>query len=370
MMKKSLVALAALAVVGVASAQSSVTLYGVLDVGFGKVSGGTFGVNNGEGYGLPSTPNASAQTLIRDGYNSTSVIGFRGSEDLGGGLKANFNLQSGGLDLATGAAPVAFSREAWVGLEGGFGAVQLGRSSSVAAKVMGGFDFNGTSYSSALDRAGISAVTWYGSSRRSDNLQYASPNFGGFQARAAWTPKGDASSNGGLAVPGGAAFPGTAKDRVTLGLTFANGPLAVAGVVETKATSALRDAYALGVSYDFGVAKVGATYNRRELAGVNGQNSMVSGTATGGKGAEIGVVAPIGAFYVGLQYGRNSETNVKATELFGGYNLSKRTRLYLDMVTVRGAAAFAGLAPTATAAGVAAIPSNPYSYGFGVVHSF
>jgi predicted porin len=363
MMKKSLVALAALAVVGVASAQSSVTLYGVLDVGFGKVKGGKFGVNNGEGYGQPAT-GAAGTTQIRDGYNSTSVIGFRGSEDLGGGMKANFNLQSGGLDLATGGSPVAFSREAWVGLEGGFGAVQLGRSSSVAAKVMGGYDFNGTSYSSALDRAGVSAVTWYGTSRRSDNLQYASPNFGGFVGRASWTPSGDATANGGLLVPA------TAKDRVTLGLTFANGPLSVSGLVETKATTALRDAYAFGASYDFGVAKIGATYNRRELAGVVGTNSMASGAGTGGKGAEIGVVAPIGAFYVGLQYARNSETKVKATELFGGYNLSKRTKLYLDMVAVRGTTAVPTAAATVTANGLSAIPANPYSYGFGVVHSF
>jgi len=363
MMKKSLVALAALAVVGVASAQSSVTLYGVLDVGFGKLKGGSFGVNNGEGYIIPSAVGTAAQSQIRDGYNSTSVIGFRGSEDLGGGMKANFNLQSGGLDLAGGAAPVAFSREAWVGVEGGFGAVQLGRSSSVAAKTMGAYDLNGTSYSSALDRAGVSAVTWYGTSRRSDNLQYASPNFGGFVGRASLTLKADATANG-IAVPA------TAKDRFALGLTFANGPIAVSGLVETKATSALRDAYAFGASYDFGVAKVSAAYNRRELAGVVGSNSMATGAGTGGKGASIGVVAPIGAFYVGLQYARNSETKVNATELFGGYNLSKRTKLYLDMVTVRGTTAVAAVAPTAAANGLSAIPSNPYSYGFGVVHSF
>ncbi|RYG14030.1 MAG: porin [Burkholderiales bacterium] len=363
MMKKSLVALAALAVVGVASAQSSVTLYGVLDVGFGKVKGGKFGLNNGEGYQVPSAVGAANQSQIRDGFNSTSVIGFRGSEDLGGGLKANFNLQSGGLDLASGATPVNFSREAWVGLSGGFGDFQLGRSSSVAAKTMGQFDLNGTSYSSALDRAGVSAVTWYGSSRRSDQLQYATPNFGGFQARLGLTLKGDATANG-IGVPA------AAKDRVTIGLGYANGPLAVAGVVETKATSALRDAYAFGASFDFGVAKVSAAYNRRELVGVAGSNSMTSGAGTGGKGASVGVVAPIGAFYVGAQYGRNSETNAKATELFAGYNLSKRTKIYADYVRVSGTAAVAAVAPTAAANGLSAIPTNPTAFGVGVVHSF
>ena len=362
MMKKSLVALAALAVVGVASAQSSVTLYGVLDIGFGKVKGGKFGLNNGEGYTLPPA-GAFAASQVRDGFNSTSVIGFRGSEDLGGGMKANFNLQSGGLDLASGASPVAFSREAWVGLSGGFGDFQLGRASSVAAKTMGQFDFNGTSYSSAFDRAGISAVTWYGSSRRSDQLQYATPNMGGFQGRLGLTLKGDATANG-IGVPG------AAKDRVTLGLGYANGPLSIAGVVETKNTTANRDAYALGASFDFGVAKIGATVNRRELVGVAGTNSMASGAGTGGKGASVGVVAPIGAFYVGAQYARNSETNAKATELFAGYNLSKRTKIYADYARVSGVNAVGAVAAAVTTPGIVGIPTNPTAFGVGVVHTF
>ncbi len=364
MMKKSLVALAALAVVGVASAQSSVTLYGVLDIGFGKVKGGKFGLNNGEGYGQPAT-GAAGTTQIRDGFNSTSVIGFRGSEDLGGGLKANFNLQSGGLDLASGAAPVAFSREAWVGLEGGFGSVQMGRSSSVAAKTMGGYDLNGTSYSSALDRAGVSAVTWYGSSRRSDQLQYATPNMGGFQGRLGLTLKGDkGANNGGLGVAA------TAKDSLSLGLGFANGPLSIGGVYESKGTTANRNAFALGAAFDFGVAKVSATYNKREATGAVGANTMAT-PAAGGKGASIGVVAPIGAFYIGTQYAKNSDTNAKALELFAGYNLSKRTKLYADYVRVSGVNAVpAPAAATVTANGLSAIPSNPTAFGIGVVHTF
>jgi predicted porin len=369
MMKKSLVALAALAVVGVASAQSSVTLYGVLDVGFGKVKGGSFGLNNGETYLLQSPGGGTyAQSAAKDGFNSTSVIGFRGSEDLGGGMKANFNLQTSGLDLSSSGTALAFGREAWVGLSGGFGEVQLGRSSSVAAKTMGQFDLNGTSASSALANAGVSAVTWYGTSRRSDQLQYASPNMGGFQGRVGLTLKGDATANG-IAVPA------TAKDRFTLGLGYANGPLAVAGVYETKATSALRNAYALGASFDFGVAKVSATYNRREAVGVAGFNQLGGGAGTiigtgGGKGASIGVVAPIGAFYVGAQYAKNSDTNAKATELFAGYNLSKRTKVYADYGRVTGVAAVAANASAAGNLGNNAVPTNPTVFGMGVVHSF
>lgn len=348
MMKKSLVALAALAFVGVASAQSSVTLYGVLDVGFGKVKGGKWGFNNGEGYGLPSLGTVNATT--KDGFNSTSVIGFRGSEDLGGGLKANFNLQSGGIDLSAGTTPLNFSREAWVGLSGGFGDVLFGTSSSVGAKTMGGFDFNGTSASSALANAGVSAVTWNGGSRRNNQIQYTTPNFGGFTARAGLTMKGDATNNG-MAVPA------AAKDRFTLGLGFANGPLAIAGTVESAATAANRTGYAVGASFDLGVAKLGATYIRRETVAL-------------GKGYTLGVTAPIGAFYVGAQYARNNDTNVKATELFAGYRLSKRTKLYADYGSIRGVAAVPATAAAIGVAGRDASPANPNMIGIGIVHTF
>ena len=369
MMKKSLVALAALAVVGVASAQSSVTLYGVLDVGFGKVKTGSFGLNNGETYLTKSPAGGTyASTSVKDGFNSTSVIGFRGSEDLGGGLKANFNLQSSGLDLSGSGTALVFGREAWAGLSGGFGDAQLGRTASVAARTMGQFDLNGTSASSALNNAGVSAVTFYGTSRRSDQLQYGSPNMGGFQGRVGLTLKGNAAANG-IAVPA------TAKDRFSLGLGYANGPLSVAGVYETKSTSLTRNAYAVGASFDFGVAKVAASYTRRENVGVAGFNQLGGGIGTtngagGGKGAAIGVVAPIGAFYVGAQYARNSDTGARATELFAGYNLSKRTKLYADYGRVTGVAAVAANASSATLVGNSAVPANPTVFGMGIVHSF
>ncbi|KQP23270.1 porin [Pseudorhodoferax sp. Leaf267] len=354
-MKKTLIALAVLAASGAAMAQSSVTLYGVLDIGVGKLKDGKWGLNNGDaGYG--GTP---------DGFNSTSVIGFRGTEDLGGGLKANFNLQTGGLDLSTGGTSLAFSREAWVGLESGsFGAIQLGRSSSIGAKVMGAYDFNGTSYSSALDRAGISAVTWYGSSRRSSQIQYASPNFGGVVVRAGFTPKGDEGGVQGVGVPD------TAKNRYSLGATFANGPLSVSAIAETKQREGLRTAYAIGASYDLSVVKIAATYNRREAEGIDGYNTFSNGTAgnggqnAGGKGWTVGVVAPLGAANVGVQYARNTDADIKALELFANYALSKRTRVYVDFVK--------GYDQNAVAASAvrAAAPSNPYAVGLGVVHTF
>lgn len=353
-MKKSLIALAVLAASGAAMAQSYVTLYGVLDVGFGKVKGERWGMQNGEGYSGSG-----------DGFNSTSVIGFRGSEDLGGGLKANFNLQTSGLDLSSAGTGLNFGREAWVGLEGaGWGAIQLGRSSSVPAKVMGAYDFNGTSYSSAYNRAGISAVTWYGSSRRSSQVQYVTPNFGGFTLRAGYTAKGDQLTSTPGATPL-AAF-GEGKAQYSLGATFANGPLSISAIGETKGQEGMRTAYAVGASYDMKVVKVAATYNRRETEGADGFNTIANNTGrgAGGNGWTVAAVAPFGAANVGVQYARNTGASISAVELFANYALSKRTRLYVDYVKTMDQDSVAATATTA------ARPSNPYAVGLGVVHTF
>lgn len=354
-MKKSLIALAVLAASGAAMAQSSVTLYGVLDIGFGKVKSQQWGMNNGEGYASGG-----------DGFNSTSVIGFRGVEDLGGGLKANFNLQTSGLDLSGPGTGLAFGREAWVGLEGAsWGALQFGRSSSVAAKTMGVYDFNGTSYSSAFDRAGVSAVTWYGSSRRSSQVQYVTPNFGGFTMRAGFTAKGDqivGSSSVGYVAP----LPADAdrKAQYTLGATFANGPLSISAVGETKSRVGERTAYAVGASYNLTVVKLGATYNRRETAGVDGYNTIANNTGrgAGGNGWTLSAVAPLGAANLGVQYARNTGASIAAVEVFANYALSKRTRLYADFVKTTG--------QDAVAVANVLRPSNPYAVGLGVVHTF
>jgi predicted porin len=285
-MKKSLVALAAMAAVGAASAQSSVTLYGILDIGYSKTSaaGVKLGQNNGG-----------------TNFHTPSRFGLRGTEDLGGGMKANFNLESGGQDLSTGSTNVNFSRAAWVGLSGGFGDVKLGRISSVATQGQARFDFNGISTSSAQSAVDLSPVTWYGSSRRDAQIQYTSPNMGGLEFGL------------GYVTPGDNANKGTTQVRVNYG----NGPLAVGLAAETARTAANRTAWALQGSYDLGVAKVMAGY-------------AVAPTVALGKGVNLGVAAPFGATTLGVHVSRNTETDATAYELWANYSLSKRTSLYLD----------------------------------------
>jgi predicted porin len=349
-MKKSLIALAVLAASGAAMAQSSVTLYGILDLSYGKLKGGKWGMNNGD----------SGYQGGTDGFHTPSRIGFRGVEDLGGGLKAIFGLETGGMDLTTGGTNLAFGREAHVGLSGAsWGEVRLGRTSSVAAKSMGAFDLNGTSQSSALDRSGISAVTWYGSSRRSSQLQYASPNFGGVVVRAGFTAKGDQSGVQGVGVSA------ASKNQYSLAANYANGPLAVGVTAETKANAALRTAYAVGVSYDLGVVKLAASYNRRESDGIRHYNTWsTTPTGVGGKGWAVGASAPLGAANVGVQYGRNTSADISTIEVFANYALSKRTTVYADYGKTSDAAA------VAAGGARAAAPSNPYGFGIGIIHSF
>ncbi len=314
MLKKTLMAMASTTLAGTALAQSNVTLYGIVDVSVGNTTGGNFAVNGGK-----------TATGDRASYHTPTRIGLKGSEDLGGGMKANFGLESNGINMGSGALPGNFwGRGAWVGLAGSFGELRLGRDSSVATKGQARFDLNGISTSSALDNAGLSPVTWYGSSRRDAQIQYMTTNLSGFDA--------------GLGIVLGGNNAG--QQSTTVRLNYGAGPLAVGYVAETKRAAANRTAQALAGSYDLGMAKVVAGYVVRE-------------TAAAGKGAYIGASAPVTSRdTVGFQYASNSTTKVKATELFANHALSKRTSLYLDYVHLSGN------------------PAKTYSYGVGVLHTF
>lgn len=113
-MKRIFIVLAtAGAFAGVAHAQTSVTVYGILDAGITRETGDAGG----------------NVWKMATGVQSGNRLGFKGAEDLGGGLKANFQVESG-FDLDTGTLRQGgslFGRQSWVGLSGGFGAVSLGR---------------------------------------------------------------------------------------------------------------------------------------------------------------------------------------------------------------------------------------------------
>lgn len=297
-MKKSLIALAALgAFAGAASAQSSVTLYGVLDVGVSKQTG----------------LDLTAYGVSGSSFHTPTRIGIKGTEDLGNGLSAIFDLQTGGIGMGDGKSGntgggISFGREAYAGLKGGFGTVKAGLDASVATYGFAGLNLNGISTSDAAGAVGIEPVVWYGSSRRPAYVSYTSPNMAGLDVMIGYTLKGTMEDV--LAIHD--------KASTQARVNYAAGPLSVAVVVETARNAASETAYGVGAKYNLGMADVTLRY----VKSPNGNDKGLSG----------GVAAKFGAATAGLQLAKNSETKDMGIELFANYALSKRTTLYADFL--------------------------------------
>jgi general bacterial porin, GBP family len=170
-MKKTLLAAALLAgFAGVAQAETSVTLYGIIDTGLGynKISGGT-DAQNGSKFGMIN------------GVQNGSRWGLRGSEDLGDGLRAVFQLESG-FDSGNGTSAQGgrlFGRQATVGLASdSWGQLDFGRQTNIASKYFGSIDPFGAGFGQANIGMGLSATNTV----RYDNMVlYQTPSFSGFQ---------------------------------------------------------------------------------------------------------------------------------------------------------------------------------------------
>ena len=318
-MKKSLIALAVLAASGAAMAQSSVTLYGVADAGVTYLNG----ADNWSG--------------VTSGNNLTSRLGFRGVEDLGGGLKANFVIEGGfNLDNGDGASGYAgakagegfqFKRRSTVGLSGGFGEVRMGRELTAAYNATARYDVFGSvgigqsrlwADGGVVDAsANATAVTT--NQRISNALTYVSPDFSGFKFGLNYGFGETTASNSDSGYLGA-------------GLTYDNGPLSLGLGLErlnnganSVATSDI-DAWSLGGSYDFGVVKLLGGYRASTVDRAAGENKR--------NGAYVAVTAPVGPGLVRASYNRYENKynggKDKADQLSVGYvyGLSKRTSVY------------------------------------------
>ncbi|XYJ08212.1 porin [Telluria sp. B2] len=169
-MKKSALALAVLAALSLnysAQAQTNVQVYGLVDAGVESVN--------------HAAPDGGSLVRVVSGGKNTSRWGLRGSEDLGGGLKAVFNLE-GGILMDTGASDgPLFKRQANVGLEGGFGRVVVGRSFTTTYDLVIKFDPMGfaPNYSWATS-GGATGPSKYGMTTAFDNLVKYSGRSGNF----------------------------------------------------------------------------------------------------------------------------------------------------------------------------------------------
>jgi predicted porin len=304
-MKKTLIALAVLAASSAAMAQSSVTLYGRLDAGLGQTKTTVNGVDLG-----------SKQTGINSSTLNTTYWGLKGSEDLGGGLRANFDLQSG-FAIDTGAGnPGLFQRKAIVGLSGAFGSVDLGRNytayDALRSATNNTFDSN-LATTAAVWGNGIADY----SLRTSNSVIYNSPNFSGFSGAVAYGFGENKTATN------------DATDTLSLHVKYANGPLLVGyGYQEEKqlAVAGIQDKNKynlIGATYDLGMVKLVGAYN------------TVKNNTLKDKEYEIGVSAPFGAANVAAGYtnskseGFNTTNKGTGYSLVGTYDLSKRTTLYV-----------------------------------------
>jgi len=397
-MKKSLVALAALAATS-AFAQSSVEIYGVLDVAQVKISGHEAGLNNTtNSYPVSQSASGLANGFARQA-TSTNNIGFRGREDLGGGMYAGFDLQTGGLDLSTGAPALAFSRESNLKLgSSSWGEVKIGRSASTMCSIGCSFDYNYIGAGSAYALQGLSPASNKGSSRRSDQIEWTSPSMGGFVGRIGVVQAGDQNVDGSWGTIAGAAYLASAtspttgkigsyKNAYTYGGTYTQGALRIAAAVETAQSDspALRTAQFVAAEYDFGFVKANiqsfTNSNRSTWTGADNSSNAktgqtvfgtAAGTTTYGKGNGFSLIAPIGNLKIGAQYAKNTEQGTKATELFARYSLSKRTEIFAYNTAITGASAVTVDSPSAvdTSASAANVSAaNQYKLGRGALQA-
>jgi predicted porin len=339
-MKKTLIAVAALAAT-TAFAQN-VTVIGTVDATYRSTS-----VDYGNG-------TSGGQNSIGQNGSGTTNFTLVGSEDLGGGLKAIFNTEfdfvaSGQVEGPTGGGQL------FVGLEGAFGSIKLGKPNSPTLTVQGSRSAFGTKDGGRIGIAtSATPYTSSGSSvmgqsvtRTSGSLLYTTPNFSGFSAQLDY-------------APGAKAEPTVTETGATtdLGAFYANGPIA-AGVTRYTVAAA-GTASELGLtsyygSYNFGVAKVtvGGHQRKQDSAGID----------DAGYGAAVDVpLSPaltLSAHLVKVDDKATADLDTTMTAIGLNYALSKRTSTYARYVNQK----------TDNATGATAIKTGS-EYLVGVRHNF
>jgi predicted porin len=320
-----------------AAAQSNVTVYGVADAAVSREDSGA--------------PGTSSQTRINSGDQSSSRFGFRGTEDLGNGLKAMFNIEAG-YAIDTGAGDAAlFGRRSVVGLQGNFGSVTVGREYTPIAAVAAATDILGQGfYGSNLSAFNANRLT----RRISNSVNYRSATVSGFTGSAAYSA-GEATS-------------GPSGNLKGVALEYANGPVYVGTGyhVLTRLASGDDKEYMAGAGYKVGDLEFKANYMVADQTGANNKFEQFNLGASMAFGQSKA--------FVNLQQNK-TENGAKgnAFTLAYSYSLSKRTNLYasyasLDNNDLGGFglnASSTNITPPTTAPG-----ADPSALTVGVRHTF
>ncbi|MEN9481849.1 MAG: hypothetical protein RLZZ298_3244 [Pseudomonadota bacterium] len=381
----------ALAIAGLAStaafAQTNVQIYGVVDAAIAYV-------NNSQG---------RDGMAVQSGVLAGNRLGFKGTEDLGNGLKAvflleqGFNLDDGSNTSTTGQT---FQRQAWVGLSSNAGTVSLGRQYAPGYAAFLKHDALAGALLSAgmtLNTAAANTIAGNSNARWNNSIKYATPVMGGFQAEAIYRA-GEASND----------F--ASNEGYGLGLAYAGGPVAVNYVFHhtdgsasgsnggnlygqfvnsTPDTGAIRDEHFIGATFDAKVMKImaSAQFAENQGRGLDGRSSVELYT--------LGAIVPVGKGNLHANYGyldlngndrKNGASGAgQSYAVAYTYGLSKRTTLYTavnytDLAGRSAAPSYAlGAAGASAAASVVSAQNtanaingggNGTTVGFGVNHSF
>jgi predicted porin len=341
-MKKTLVAVAAMAAVTGAMAQA--TIYGNIDQAITKSTTTVAGVQ---------TKNTTGMSAYQMG---DSIIGFKGEEDLGGGLKASFTQE---LGVQTQASSSVGTRQAFVGLSGGFGAVRLGKQYSPAFfNLIGSDPFGATGGTGSLYVNNIMVGNQKGGDNplRQDNaIQYEAPTlFPGVRIALTKVLAGTDTGNGSGAKTG---------DSTGYALLYTSGPLnvgftsdsikaqSVAATGLTAAATSTTKLTTIAAQYDLGMVKL--SYS----------DAKIMNAGSGVKSSMTGIAVPMGAATLMLTSSTGKVnraagvTNIKGMQYGGNYALSKRTVAYLHI-------------NNDTSTTVANQVTKVKGYGLGIHHSF
>lgn len=338
-MNKKLLTAATLAVfASAAHAQSSVTLYGVIDAGISYV-------NN-------SKTATGHDNLFKydDGVAQGSRWGLRGTEDLGGGLKALFVLEngfnSGNGTLGQGGA--LFGRQAYVGLsQNNVGSLTFGRQYSFSTDYLGGSYSTGGQTVAGNYAYHINDVDQLTSSRINNSVKFSSANFSGLTFGAMYGFSNQAGAFAGAPATGTAAASVAGSSRAySFGLNYANGPFGVGAAytdirypsqatpafsttIANVTTGNIRDLRTFGVGgrYTIAAATLWALYTNTRLETVTGGATTFAAYEAGAKYAFTPALTA-GAGYTYMHLSNANRGHWNQVDLSVDYALSKRTDVY------------------------------------------
>jgi len=291
-MKKHLIAAAVAGALAV-PAMAQVTVYGIMEAGIGSTS----------------TSGSASTTGVVDSTVNTSRLGFKGSEDLGGGMNAIFGLEAR-LDPQTGdvdenSKASFFERGAYVGLSGGFGTVKIGKLDH-----QGGENNDAT----VFGNVGLISGNVEIGSDRNNTIDYTSPAIGGFKVNIGHSLKDNGNSDADNTHDGITTYQ-ISGSVGGVSLKVGGGTEKEVGGTETKV---------MGVSAGTSIAgaKVGISYQTAEVASVDRKHTLVNGALP------LGGALTAYAVYGKYDVDGTTSTDSTVTAVGVGYALSKRTTVY------------------------------------------